>query len=661
MPNAHADIESCFSENGVLASREGYEYRPQQQAMAHAVADALAGPHHLIVEAPTGVGKTLAYLVPSLLHIRRTGQRVVISTHTKNLQEQLLRKDLLLALHALGMSVTASVLKGRRNYCCTTRLRNALSAPASLFPEALAAEIGRIAAWAATSGEGIIEELTPPPDPEAWSAVCSEREICTPRSCGTECFYQRAREKTRTAGLVVLNHALFFTLLSLQDAEDAYVFNSQAVIFDEAHVLESVAGAGIGRRATAAQFRGALRRLYNPSTRKGIVAKHAPEAKRAVSQAADAVDRFFEEIGSVLRNLESGGGLVRIRVPEIVPDTIAEPLGNLHSRLEKLEAGGTLSAQTQQELAVVRRAIGEAHATVAEFLHQTDPVLTYWCEQTIGRSDRIALCSSPADVSGILGPRLFRDGSSAILTSATLAAGGRMEYFQNRIGALDVPVLALDSPFDHWRQMRLCIARDIPEPDAPGYREDLPEWILRAVDRSAGRALVLFTSRALMRAVAEQVGPAFGDRGFRLLVQGIDGSRHELLEEFRRDVHSVLFGLDSFWMGVDVPGEALEHVVITRLPFSMPGHPLIESRIEAITREGGNPFLEYSLPEALLKFRQGAGRLLRSKNDRGLVTVLDSRILRKSYGRAFVASLPRCPVEVFASSGEQEEIPPEEE
>ena len=402
--------------------------------------------------------------------------------------------------------------------------------------------------------EGTLEELTPPPDSDAWSAVCSEREICTPRNCGPECFYQRARERTRTAGIVVLNHALFFTLLSMQDADDAYVFNSHAVIFDEAHVLESVAGAGIGRRVTAAQFRGALRRLYNPSTRKGIVAKNAPEAKRAVSAAAEAVDRFFGEIGSALRGMEEGGGLIRIRVPEIVPDTLSEPLDTLHSRLEKLESGGTLPTHAHQELTVVRRTIGEAHAMVEEFIHQTDPLLTYWCEQTAGKNDRIALCASPADVSGLIGPRLFRDGTSAILTSATLAAGGKTDYFRIRIGALDVPVLTLDSPFNYWRQMRLCIARDIPEPDNPEYQEELPEWILRAVDRSSGRALVLFTNNAMMRAIAKRVAPAFEERGFRLLVQGIDGPRHTLLEEFQRDIHSVLFGLDSFWMGVDVPG-----------------------------------------------------------------------------------------------------------
>jgi ATP-dependent DNA helicase DinG len=244
------------------------------------------------------------------------------------------------------------------------------------------------------------------------------------------------------------------------------------------------------------------------------------------------------------------------------------------------------------------------------------------------------------------------------MTSATLSVNGSLSYFESRVGALNARELLLDSPFDHARQMTLSVARDIPEPEAEGYADELPGWILRSIDRTHGRALVLFTSVATMRATAAALVDEIARRNLKLMVQGVDGQRHQLLEEFKRDVDSVLFGLDSFWMGVDVPGEALEHVVITRLPFAVPNHPLIEARLEGIAARGGNAFMEYTLPEAILKFKQGAGRLIRTRDDRGYVTILDSRIMKKSYGKAFISSLPSCPVEILSSEGDVEYVEP---
>ena len=247
-----------------------------------------------------------------------------------------------------------------------------------------------------------------------------------------------------------------------------------------------------------------------------------------------------------------------------------------------------------------------------------------------------------------------------IMTSATLSVVGKLDYFKSRVGAYNVEGLILDSPFDYAKQMRLALARDIPEPDKAGYTTHLPKRILQSIERSHGKALVLFTSNTLMQSMANELRSELEEREFQLLVQGGAIQRHELLEEFKRDIHSVLFGLDSFWMGVDVPGEALEHVVITRLPFAVPNHPLIEARLELIEQRGGNPFMEFSLPEAILKFRQGIGRLLRSRTDKGMVTILDARILTKQYGRMFLSSIPPCPVEVIAADGETEYLSTEQ-
>jgi ATP-dependent DNA helicase DinG len=346
---------------------------------------------------------------------------------------------------------------------------------------------------------------------------------------------------------------------------------------------------------------------------------------------------------------------VRIRTPRLIANTVTDELNDLQSAVKKLEAEAATDFR-RQELAAARRSLWEADMLIREFLEQPEEDFTYWVELGGAHDESVTLCVSPTEIANRIGPKLFREGTSVIMTSATLTVDGQLDYFKRRVGAGAVEGLVLDSPFDHMQQMRLVLARDIPEPDKNGYATQLPKRILQSIDRSRGKALVLFTSNALMHSMSKELASELEERGLNMLVQGGDIQRHELLEEFKRDVHSVLFGLDSFWMGVDVPGEALEHVIITRLPFAVPNHPLIEARLELIEQRGGNAFAEFSLPEAILKFRQGVGRLLRSRTDKGMVTILDSRILTKRYGRMFVASIPRCPVDVIAADGETESL-----
>jgi ATP-dependent DNA helicase DinG len=657
-------VRAIFSEAGPLARREGFEMRPQQGEMASAVAAALAEHRHLIVEAPTGVGKTLGYLVPALLYAVRGDRKAVISTHTKNLQEQLLQKDFPIARSVTGTEAAVAILKGRRNYLCTTRLEHTVGIAPSLFDEEGVGHLMRIREWSLRTRDGDAEELDFTPRQDVWDAVCSEQGVCSSGICGTHCFFQRAKLRAREAPVVILNHALFFSLMGIGDGEDYYLFPDDFVIFDEAHTLEAVAGSGIGLKISHRQAILAIHKCYHPGTKKGLIAGRKKKIAALCTRAETAADEFFALVGRTARALATSSGReagfrhdVRIRNPNLVADSLGEFLAPLESAARSAEEDAD-DMFRKQEIGAARGALQSVRSGVTTFLEQLERDLTYWVELPPAAGKNVTLCAAPSDIGQVLGPRLFREGSSVIMTSATLSVNGSLEYFQNRVGAAGTDGLILDSPFDHARQMTLSIAGDIAEPESDGYAEELPGWIMRSIDRTHGKALVLFTNTSTMRSMASALSGEFSSRGLTLMVQGIDGQRHQLLEEFKRDIHSVLFGLDSFWMGVDVPGEALEHVIITRLPFAFPNHPLIEARLEGIAARGGNSFMEYTLPEAILKFKQGAGRLIRSRADRGIVTILDARIVRKSYGRAFISSLPRCPVEILSSEGDAEYLEP---
>ncbi len=644
-------VRTIFSENGLLSKAKNFEFRPQQQEMAVAVARALEEERHLVVEAGTGVGKSLAYLVPSILFALEQHKKAIISTHTINLQEQLIHKDIPILKKTLPVEFEAALMKGRQNYLCPRRLERALQSSKELFTGPEETELTRIAEWASTTRDGSLSDLSIEPDPKVWTQVCSEAHICTQKTCGqnSRCFYQQARKRLLAADLIVLNHTLLFMLLGSpaeqEDRESGFLFPNDFIIFDEAHTVEQIASKQIGVGVSQYGLRSTIQRLYNARTRKGLFTVMRDAAGvRLAAELIDDVEKFFDAVES--NSDFRKGREFRVRDIDLVPDTITGRLVALQARIAEdvKQADDEILKAELQEFA---RRIRDARDGIAIFLEQSAPQHVYWVERTGKTAQFLSLNAAPIDLAPVLRRMIFRDNSSSVMTSATLAVGREdLAYFRERIGATEAEPLQLGSPFDFQKQMKIFVVRKMPDPRDATYQKELERWIAHFVEKTDGSAFVLFTSYRDMQQVAGEMEKFFEKTKMNLLVQGGGAPRGKLLEEFKTTPRSVLFGTDSFWGGVDVPGEALSNVIITRLPFAVPDTPLIEAKLELVQERGGDAFTEYSLPEAILKLRQGVGRLIRTKTDHGIVVILDNRIVTKPYGRAFMQALPKCPVEI---------------
>jgi ATP-dependent DNA helicase DinG len=636
IPKGSPSLNQFFGPGGLLSqTHPAYEFRRGQLQMAQAVEQALEERRHLIVEAGTGTGKTLAYLMPVI----RSGKRVIISTGTKNLQEQLFHKDVPFLQQALypegNRKLSVCYMKGRNNYLCRKKLYDLTGQPVLNGLDEIE-QYRAIAAWEENTASGDRSELASLPEASAlWHKLDARADTCLGQKCSAwdKCFVTEMHRRAMESDIIIVNHHLFFADLAIKQqadgAPDAGILpEAGAVIFDEAHELEDVAGNYFGISVSAARLEELCRDVEGSLQRNRMY----------TSGLCGAIKSLRERSGFFFSLLPEGDGRFAFENRREFLEENGEEFLGLQRALTHIGAElENLPSKPEEVYAFSRRA-QELQVQLGFAMESEDRNTVFWIERRrTGREKlNVSLQATPIDVGPVLRECLWSKLDTVVLTSATLAVGGGFDYIRQRLGIEHAKDLVLPSHFDYPNQAVLYVPPDLPDPRTPQFSVKAADRIRKLLEITRGRAFVLFTSYAQMRDIYQRL---LGEVEFPMLLQG-DAPKSALLEEFRITPNCVLFATSSFWQGVDVQGEQLSCVIIDRLPFAVPSDPVVAARVKAVDADGGNAFFQYQVPSAVITLKQGFGRLIRSLHDRGLLALLDNRILKKQYGRVFVESLP---------------------